>query len=109
AAVRPSRLVPEQVDVRFVNPHVTQFKSTPRHFTIDGVRATVLTGDLTSGGLASAGHAIVYWGFRGTGYMASAHYDSSVAVAEAIARGLIKEMVACQRVGHRRGRTCPGD
>ncbi len=109
AAVRPARLVPEQVDVRFVNPHVRHFKSRPRHFTTDGVRATVLTGDLASGGLASEDHAIVYWRLAGTGYMASVHYDSSAAVAEAIARGLIREMVACQpRPGHRDGRTCRG-
>jgi hypothetical protein len=53
--------------------------------------------------------AIVYWRFGGTGYMASVHYDSSVEVAEAIARGLIKKMVACQpRDGHRHHRTCRG-
>jgi len=97
------------VHTPFVTPHGQHFQSRACHFTSDAVRATVLAGDLASGGLASEDHAIVSWRLAGTGYMASVHYDSSAAVAEAIARGLIREMVACQpRPGHRDGRTCRG-
>lgn len=59
AAQRPARIAERAVDAR-VGYSRAKHKSKPRHFTTNGVRATVLTGDIAAPGFASANHAIVY-------------------------------------------------
>jgi hypothetical protein len=96
AAARPARLVRRSVDQRLQHPSQgVAYESEPRHFTAKGVRATVLTGDIAAGGMASSAHAIVYWQLAGTGYLASVHFDHQAPVAVKIARGLIEQMVDC--------------
>lgn len=96
AARRPARLVRKLVDERR-QPQFrgTEHQSKPRHFTANGVRATVFTGDIASSGTAGSAHAIVFWQIGGTGYEASVHFDHQAALAVEIARGLIEQMVEC--------------
>jgi hypothetical protein len=108
AAARPARLVRRSVDQR-LHPRSqrAKYESEPRHFTVKGVRATVLTGDIAAGGIASSAHAIVVWRLGDTGYLASVHFDHQAPVAEKIARGLIEQMVDCPpRSRARRSQSC---
>jgi hypothetical protein len=106
AALRPARLLRRNSRQDLLFPS-GQYEVEPRHFTVKGVRATVITGDIAAGGLASSAHAIVFWQIGDTGYMASAHFDHQAAVAEQIARGLIKQMVECPpRSPDRRSEMC---
>jgi hypothetical protein len=82
------------VDLRAAYPQA-EYKSQPQQFTVKGVEATLLTGDIAGGGFAASGHAIAYWQIDGTLYQASVHFDDKAPVAEAIARGLIAQMVEC--------------
>jgi hypothetical protein len=106
AALRPARLLRRILREDLLFPG-GQYEVEPRHFTVRGVRATVITGDIAAGGLASSAHAIVFWRIGGTGYMASVHFDNQAPVAEQIARRLIKQMVECPpRSPDRGSQTC---
>lgn len=72
-----------------------EFQAKPKRFTVDGVGATLVTGDRASTGFAGSGHAIVYWEFDDAFYQASVHFHEKAPLAEAIARGLIVQMVEC--------------
>jgi hypothetical protein len=82
------------VDLSAAYPRA-EFESEPKHFTVKGVEATLLTGDIAGTGFAGSGHAIAYWQIDNTLYQASVHFDDKAPVAEAIARGLIVQMVDC--------------
>jgi hypothetical protein len=106
AALRPARLLRRisREDLLFPGG---QYEVEPRHFTVKGVRATVITADIAGGGLASSAHPIVFWQIGDTGYIASVHFDHQAPVAEEIARGLIEQMVECPRRSPDRGsETC---
>ncbi|MEK6273490.1 MAG: hypothetical protein AABM42_12750 [Actinomycetota bacterium] len=103
-AIRPARLVGKNVDLRVRYPHAGRHFGQQRHFiTVNGVRATVLTGKTTGAGLVSSDHVIIYWRIGDTGYLASVHdrfpgraSDQSrryAPVAAEIAKGLIRQMV----------------
>lgn len=101
-----SRLLRRAVDERLLFPG-GKHESRPRHLTVEGIRAIVLTGDVAGSGDASRDHAIVFWRFEGTGYMASVHFDDQAPIAEEIARGLIRQMVDCApRSPDRESPTC---
>jgi hypothetical protein len=109
AAQRPARLIGESVDRRVQYPHAkSYFGQRRRSVTVDGVRATIISGNTTGAGFASSDHAIVYWRIGNTGYLASAHDRFSgsgggagdeseryVPIVAEIARGLINQMVEC--------------
>ncbi len=69
AALRPARLLRRisREDLLFPGG---QYEVEPRHFTVKGVRATVITADIAGGGLASSAHPIVFWQIGDTGYIA---------------------------------------
>jgi hypothetical protein len=94
AATAPARVMRNAVDLSAAYPRA-EFKSKPQRFTVKGVEATLLTGDIAGGGFAGSGHAIAYWQIGNTLYQASVHFDDKAPVAEAIARGLIFQMVEC--------------
>jgi hypothetical protein len=94
AATAPARVMLHAVD-RSVGYPRDEIKSKPQHFTVKGIEATLLTGDIAGGGFAASGHAIAYWQIDNTLYQASAHFDDKAPVAEAIARALIFQMVEC--------------
>ena len=94
AASAPARVMMESVDASARYPRA-EFKSKPRHFAVKGVEATLVTGDIAGGGFAGSGHAIAYWQIDNTLYQASVHFDDKASVAEAIARGLMVQMVDC--------------
>jgi hypothetical protein len=94
AATAPARVMRNAVDLSAAYPRA-QFKSRPLHFTVKGVEATLLTGDIAGGGFAGSGHAMAYWQIDNTLYQASVHFDDKAPVAEAIARGLMVQMVDC--------------
>jgi hypothetical protein len=94
AAYTPARVMLNSVDRSAAYPRA-EFKSKPRRFTVEGVEATLLTGDIAGTGFASSGHAIAYWQIDNTLYQASVHFDDKAPVAEAIARGLIVQMAKC--------------
>jgi hypothetical protein len=94
AANAPARVMRNAVDRSAAYPRA-EFKSKPQHFTVEGVQATLLTGDIAGTGFAASGHAIAYWQIDNTLYQASVHFDDKAPVAEAIARGLIVQMVEC--------------
>jgi hypothetical protein len=94
AATAPARVMRNAVDLSVAYPR-EEFKSKPRHITVKGVEATLLTGDIAGGGFAGSGHAIAYWQIDNTLYQASVHFDDKAPVAEAIARGLMFQMVEC--------------
>jgi len=106
AAERPARLLLKTAreDLHFP---AQQYDSRPRHFTVKGVRATVIPGDIAGPALASTAHAIVFWRIGATGYLVSVHFDHQAPVAARIARALIKQMVACPpRSRARRPESC---
>jgi hypothetical protein len=72
-----------------------EFKSKPQHFTVEGFEATLVVGDIAGTGFAASGHAIAYWQIDNTLYQASVHFDDKAPVAEAIAHGLMVQMVEC--------------
>ena len=72
-----------------------EFTANPKRFTVGGVKATLVTGDRAGTGFAGSGHAIVYWEFDDAFYQASVHFHEKAPIAEAIARGLIVQMVKC--------------
>jgi hypothetical protein len=82
------------VDLSAAYPRA-EFESEPKHFTVKGVEATLLTGDIAGTGFAGSGHAIAHWQIENTLYQASVHFDDKAPVTEAIARGLIVQMVDC--------------
>lgn len=84
----------ETVDESAAYPRA-RFKSSPQRFTVDGVEATLVTGDVAGTGIAGSGHAIVYWQIDDVFYEASVHFDDKARAAKAIARGLIVQMVEC--------------
>jgi hypothetical protein len=112
-AAQPAKRIRALIDNRFRNPHY-HYSVKARHFTDDGVRATVLPWPLATGSFANADHLVVYWMIGNTFYAASAHavffrsgrtssgqrrttdhsrhYEPIVA---AIARGLIEQTVDC--------------
>jgi hypothetical protein len=94
AATAPARVMRHAVDLSAAHP-LGEFESKPRHFTVGGVEATLLTGDIAGTGFAASGHAIAYWQIDDTLYQASVHFDDKAPVAEAIARGLMVQMVEC--------------
>jgi hypothetical protein len=94
AATAPARVMRNAVDLRAAYPRA-EYKAQPQRFTVKGVEATLLTGDIAGGGFAASGHAIAYWQIDNTLYQASVHFDDKAPVAEAIARGLIAQMVEC--------------
>jgi hypothetical protein len=94
AATAPAQVMMNSVDQSAANPRA-EFKSKPQHFTVEGVQATLLTGDIAGTGLAASGHAIAYWQIDNTLYQASVHFDDKAPVAEAIARALMLQMVEC--------------
>jgi hypothetical protein len=94
AANVPARVMRTAVDRRAAYPRA-EFKAKPQHFTVDGVEATLLTGDVAGTGFAASGHTIAYWQIDSTLYQASVHFDDQAPVTEAIARGLIVQMVEC--------------
>ena len=94
AATAPARRLVESVDASVADPRA-EFRSTPRRFTVDGIEATLVTGDLARSGFAGSGHAIVYWTIGDSFHQASVHFDDKARVAEMIARGLITQMVNC--------------
>jgi hypothetical protein len=94
AATAPARLTMGAVDPSTENPRA-EYKSKPQHFTVKGIEATLLTGDIAGTGLAASGHAIAYWQIDNTLYQVSVHFDDKAPVAEAIARGLMAQMVEC--------------
>jgi hypothetical protein len=94
AARAPARGLVKTVDESVRYPRA-EFKSRPRHFTVGGVRATLVTGDLVGSGFAGSGHAIAYWRIGDIFYEASVHFDDKARLAEEIARGLIDQMVSC--------------
>jgi hypothetical protein len=94
AATAPARVMRHAVDPSAASPQA-EFKSKPWHFTVEGVEATLLTGDIAGTGFAASGHAIAYWQIDDTLYQATVHFDDKAPVAEAIARGLIVQMVEC--------------
>jgi len=94
AATAPAKKVVETVDAGLRYPRA-EFKSTPKRFTVGGIKATLVTGDRVVSGFAGSGHAIVYWQIDDVFHQASVHFDDRARVAEAIARGLIAQMVEC--------------
>ena len=94
AAHAPARVMMNAVDRSAAYPRA-EFKSKPQHFTVEGVEATLLTGDIAGTGFAGSGHAIAYWQIDNILHQASVHFDDKAPVAEAIARGLIVQMVEC--------------
>ena len=94
AATAPARGILESVDERVAFPR-REFMSSPRRFTLDGIEATLLTGDRARSGFAGSGHAIVYWTIGDTFHQASVHFDDKARVAEMIARGLMAQMANC--------------
>lgn len=94
AAERPAWRLRRAVDNRFGFPD-RKYKTAARQFTVKGVTATVLTGDIAGYWFASRNHVIVYWQIENIGYLVSVHYDDKAPVAEEIARGLISQMVDC--------------
>ena len=84
-----------------------------RSLVIGEVRVTVLSGDTSSAGLASAGHVVAYWRVGKVGYLVSVHdlfrprprtrtekYVRAqsrryVPIVERIARAIIDEIHAC--------------
>jgi hypothetical protein len=70
-------------------------ETLPKRFTVRGVDATLVTGDVAGSGVAGSGHAIVYWRIGDTFNQASVHFDDRAQVAAAIARGLMIQMVEC--------------
>jgi hypothetical protein len=94
AATAPAHVMMNAVDQSATYPRA-EFKSKPHDFTVEGVHATLLTGDIAGTGFAGSGHAIAYWQIDNTLYQASVHFDDKAPVAEAIARGLIFQMVEC--------------
>jgi hypothetical protein len=83
AATKPARGLVATVDQSVAYPRA-EFEAEPKEFTVRGVDATLVTGDVAGSGLAGSGHAIVYWQF-----------DGKARIAEQIARGLIVQMVEC--------------
>jgi hypothetical protein len=94
AATAPARGIAKSVDESVAYPRA-EFRSRPRRFTVDGIEATLVTGDLARSGFAGTGHAIVYWTIGDTFHQASVHFDDKARVAEMIARGLIAQMAHC--------------
>jgi hypothetical protein len=72
-----------------------ELRSRPKRFTVDGIEATLVTGDRAGSGFAGTGHAIIYWTIGDTFHQASVHFDDQARVAEMIARGLIAQMAHC--------------
>jgi hypothetical protein len=114
AASRPARRSRELIDNRIANPN-HHYPQQAKHFTVQGIRATVLPVGLASGAFASADHELVYWRIGNAIYLASAHAaffsagrtssgerrtnDAShhyAPIVEAIARGLIRETAGCR-------------
>jgi hypothetical protein len=105
AATAPARGLVETVDRSVADPPL-EFRSRPRRFTVDGIDATLLTGDRAGSGFAGTGHAIVYWTIGDTFHQASVHFDDKAPVAEMIARGLITQMANCDPPVRSRRRIC---
>jgi hypothetical protein len=105
AATAHARRLVESVDASVAHPRA-QFRSRPRRFTLDGIEATLVTGDLAGSGFAGTGHAIVYWTIGDTFHQASVHFDDKARVAEMIARGLIAQMANCDPSLPSRRRIC---
>jgi hypothetical protein len=94
AATKPASRLVESVDASVTRPRA-DFRSRPRRFTLVGIEATLVTGDLAGSGFAGTGHAIVYWTIGDTLHQASVHFDDKARAAEMIARGLIAQMANC--------------
>jgi alkanesulfonate monooxygenase SsuD/methylene tetrahydromethanopterin reductase-like flavin-dependent oxidoreductase (luciferase family) len=94
AATAPASGIAKSVDESVAYPRA-EFRSRPRRFTVDGIEATLVTGDLAGSGFAGTGHAIVYWTIGDTFHQASVHFDDKARVAEMIARGLSAQMADC--------------
>ena len=94
AAMAPARGLVETVD-RSVWDQRLEFRSRRRRFTLGGIEATLVTGDLAGSGFAGSSHAIVYWTIGDTFHQTSVHFDDRARVAEMIARGLIAQMAYC--------------
>jgi hypothetical protein len=93
-ATTPARELVETVDLSVAYPRL-EFRSRPRRFTVDGIEATLVTGDVAGHGFAGTSHAIVYWTIGDTLLQASVHFDDKAQVAEMIARGLMAQMAHC--------------
>jgi hypothetical protein len=91
AATAPARGLVKTVDRSIADPRL-EFRSRRRRFTLGGIEATRVTGDLAGSGFAGSGHAIVYWTTGDTFHQVSVHFDDKARVAEMIARGLIAQM-----------------
>jgi hypothetical protein len=76
-----------------------EFETLPKRFTVRGVDATLVTGDVAGSGVAGSGHAIVYWRIGETFNQASVHFDDQAQAAAAIARGLMIQMIECGPAG----------
>jgi hypothetical protein len=105
AATAPARGIAKSVDASIAYPRA-EVRSRPRRFTVDGIEATLVTGDLAGSGFAGTGHAIVYWTIGDTFHQASVHFDDKARVAEMIARGLIAQMADCDPSVPSRRRIC---
>ena len=66
-----------------------------RPFMVSGVKATLGAADAAAPGLAGSGHAIAFWEIDDVLYQASVHFQEKAPIVEAIARGLITQMVEC--------------
>jgi hypothetical protein len=95
AAAQPAHFLVTTVDARARSPNITSGEKR-RFITVDGVRAAILTGNTSTAGFASPGHAIVYWTIQNTGYMVSVRFSRNVSVAEQMARGLVAQIHDCQ-------------